>query len=168
MINKGLSKSAQRALNIAQEEAKNMNHNILGTEHVLLGLIKEKEGLAGEILRDRNIDYEDVKGKILNITGKGRSQTNYLNVSPRTKTIFELAGKFARQLNQSLISTEHILLGIIAEGEGVAALILKNEGINPQEVQKEVMKSLNEGSSDEKYPSVQKGRKDKKMKNLEK
>ncbi len=168
MINKGLSKSAQRALNIAQEEAKNMNHNILGTEHVLLGLIKEEEGLAGKILRDRNIDYEDVKEKIINITGKGRSQTNYLNVSPRTKTIFELAGQFARQLNQSLISTEHILLGIMAEGEGVASLILKNKGINPQEVQKVVMKSLNERDNESNYPKPQQDKKGKKMKNIEK
>jgi len=168
MINKGLSKSAQRALNIAQEEAKDMNHNILGTEHVLLGLIKEKEGLAGQILRDKNIDYEDIKEKILSITGKGRSQTNYLNVSPRTKTIFELAGQFARQLNQSLISTEHILLGIMAEGEGVASLILKNEGISPQEVQKIVMKSMNERDNEVSYQKTQQDKKGKKMKNLEK
>lgn len=166
MINKGLSKSAQRALEIAQAEAKGMNHNVLGTEHVLLGLIKEEEGLAGQILRDRNVDYEDVKNKILSITGKGRSQTNYLSVSPRTKTIFELAGQFARQLNQSLISTEHILLGIMAEGEGVAALILKNERVNPQEVQQEIMSSLNEDSDNSDYskPASQ----GKKAKNIEK
>ena len=169
MINKGLSKSAQRALEIAQAEAKGMNHNVLGTEHVLLGLIKEEEGLAGQILRDRNVNYEDVKNKILSITGKGRSQTNYLSVSPRTKTIFELAGQFARQLNQSLISTEHILLGIMAEGEGVAALILKNEGINPKEVQQVIMSSLNEGSDNSDYSkSTPQGKKGKKAKNIEK
>jgi len=168
MINKGLSKSAQRAVNIAQEEAKRMNHNVLGSEHVLLGLIKEEEGLAGQLLRGRKINYESVKEKILSITGKGRSQTNYLNVSPRTKTIFELSGKFARQLNQSLIGTEHILLGIMAEGEGVAALILKNEGINPQEVQQEIMKSLNEGNNEGSYPKGPQGKKDKKVKNIEK
>jgi len=168
MINKGLSKSAQRALELAQNEAKNMNHNVLGTEHILLGIIKENEGLAGEILRSKGMKYEDIKNKVLNITGTGRAQANYLNVSPRTKTIFELAGQFARQLNQSLIGTEHILLGIMAEGEGVASLILKKEGINPKEIQQKIMNSLNEGDSGEVYSKAPQGKKDKKMKNLEK
>ena len=143
---------ARRVLAYAQEEAERLNHSYIGTEHLLLGLLREESGIAGKVLRDLNVQYERVTELVERITGPGRrTPFSQIDLTPRTKRVIELAVDEARRLGQHYIGTEHLLLGLIRQGDGVAIDILRQLGVNPEQIRRETMRALQETpSSDEK------------------
>ncbi len=143
----GLNNSAKNALALAQEEVKRFRQNVLGTEHILLGLMIEEEGIAGKLLRDK-LDVEKVREIIKNSTGMGDSIPEYITISPRSKYIIELARQFAAQLKTPYVGSEHILLGLIEEGEGIGAQIIKS-AVNLKDLKNEVLMSMHGGGGQE-------------------
>ncbi|WP_303864732.1 ATP-dependent Clp protease ATP-binding subunit [Alkalibaculum bacchi] len=138
------TEKAQRVLVLSQEEAKKLNHNYIGSEHLLLGLIQEGEGVAAIALKNLGIKYESVCIEIENLVGKGEREVNeIIGYTPRTKKILELSLMEARALNQSYIGTEHILLGLIREGEGVGAKILLDMNLSFEKIREEIIKLMN-------------------------
>lgn len=137
---------ARKVVFHAQKEAKQLKHNIVGTEHLLLGLIQEGEGVAGRALEELGISLEKVREEVIKIIGVG--DQSYLGrcLYPRAKRVLELAVDEARQLGHNYVGTEHILLGLIREGEGVAAQVLKNMGADMETARKQVMRMLGGGS----------------------
>ncbi len=139
-MSNGFNNAANNVLKYAQEEAVRLKHSVLGTEHILLGLIMEKDGLAGEILR-KKVSLEDVRNLVEKLSGVGENTPNYITVSPRTKNIFERANRYARSIGLSYTGAECILLGLIDEGEGIGAQILANL-TNIKEIYAEVQKAI--------------------------
>ncbi|KGK91043.1 Clp protease ClpX [Desulfosporosinus sp. HMP52] len=133
---------AQKVLALAQEEAKRMGHQVVGTEHVLLGLIKEGEGIAAQALTGMNLDLAKILGQIEQITGVGQAIKGEVGFTPRVKRVLELANEEAHRQEVNYIGTEHLLLGLIMEGEGIAARILANLNVSPERVWKQVAKLL--------------------------
>ncbi|MBS4536849.1 ATP-dependent Clp protease ATP-binding subunit [Clostridium sp. D2Q-11] len=133
---------AQKAIILAQEEAKSLKHNYVGTEHLLLGIVKEGEGIAANVLSKLGADTNKIKSEIEKRVGKGNEETEVLGFTPRTKKVFELSFLEARNLGQNYVGTEHILLGLLKEGEGVAPNLLKSMGIDLSKVRNEVVKML--------------------------
>ena len=114
---------------LAQEEARLLNHSYIGTEHILLGLIHEGEGVAAKALESLNISLEAVREQVEEIIGQGGSSpSGHIPFTPRAKKVLELSLREALQLGHNYIGTEHILLGLIREGEGVAAQVLVKLG----------------------------------------
>ncbi len=141
---------ARRVLAYAQEEAERLNHSYIGTEHLLLGLLREESGIAGKVLRDLNVQYERVTELVERITGPGRrTPFSQIDLTPRTKRVIELAVDEARRLGQHYIGTEHLLLGLIRQGDGVAIDILRQLGVNPDQIRRETMRALQETPSSE-------------------
>lgn len=133
---------AQRVVILAQEEARRLGHNVVGTEHLLLGLIAERDGVAGRVL-SQFVDLKQVRGEVERIIGRGEGlMIGQIGFTPRAKRVLELAFDEARQLGHAYIGTEHILLGLIREGEGVAAQVLNNMGIDLETVRKQVVEVL--------------------------
>ena len=140
------TESARRVLTFAKEEACLLNHPFIGTEHILLGLIDEGEGVGARALAALGISGEAIRGKVEEEVGMaGTSPTSSPPFTPRAKKVLELALREALQLNHSYIGTEHILLGLVREGEGVAAVVLVNLGADPLRVRQEVMKLVPSG-----------------------
>ncbi|AFS79320.1 chaperone protein ClpB [Gottschalkia acidurici 9a] len=135
---------AQRVVYLAQEEAERLNHNYIGTEHILLGLVAEGEGIAANALINIGIDLDDLRAQVIEAVGEGKEIVKVLGFTPRTKKVFELSFEEARTFGQNYIGTEHLLLGLIKEGEGVAAAILRNSGIDLETARKEVISMLNQ------------------------
>ena len=134
---------AQRVIVLSQEEARRLGHNVVGTEHLLLGLIAEGEGVAARALQTLGISIDDVRAEIERVIGRGEvGETGPSGFTPRTKRVLELAFEEARQLGHSYIGTEHILLGLIREGEGVAAQVLINLGADLDKVRRQVVELL--------------------------
>ena len=120
---------ARRVVVLAQEEARLLNHNYIGTEHILLGLIHEGEGVAAKALESLGISLEAVRSQVEEIIGQGGSSpSGHIPFTPRAKKVLELSLREALQLGHNYIGTEHILLGLIREGEGVAAQVLVKLG----------------------------------------
>jgi len=116
---------ARRSVVLAQEEARSFNHNYIGTEHLLLGLIREGEGLAAAVLKEVGLDIEIVRGELDLRVGRGASQPKgHIPFTPRAKKVLELSLREALKLGHNYIGTEHVLLGVVREGEGVAAQIM--------------------------------------------
>jgi ATP-dependent Clp protease ATP-binding subunit ClpC len=138
------SERAQRVIVLAQEEARRLNYNYVGTEHLLLGLIREGSGIAAKALQNLGIDLDQVRAEVEKIIGRGNGPVSgEIGYTPRAKkVVMELAIDEARQLGHSYVGTEHILLGLIREGEGVAARVLENMGADLERVRKEVIKLL--------------------------
>ena len=137
---------ARKVVFHAQKEAKQLKHNIVGTEHLLLGLIQEGEGVAGRALEELGISLEKVREEVIKIIGVGdQSYLGEVPFTPRAKRVLELAVDEARQLVHNYVGTEHILLGLIREGEGVAAQVLKNMGADMETARKQVMRMLGGG-----------------------
>lgn len=142
---KRYTEKAKRAIMIAQEEAIRLNHDYIGTEHILIGLIKEEEGVASQVLRQLGANIDKVVEEVERLIGKGEyQQVGEIAFTPRAKKILELASQEASQLKNNYIGTEHILLGLIKEGNGVAVRILADLGINLDNVYSEIMKVLME------------------------
>ena len=134
---------ARRVVVLAQEEAKMLNHNYIGTEHILLGLIHEGEGVAAKALESLGISLDAVREQVQDIIGQGQQQpTGHIPFTPRAKKVLELSLREALQLGHSYIGTEHILLGLIREGEGVAAQVLVKLGADLNKVRQQVIQLL--------------------------
>src|SRR5437870_141860 len=134
---------ARRVVVLAQEEARMLNHNYIGTEHLLLGLIHEGEGVAAKALESMNISLEGVRQQVEEIIGQGQAApTGHIPFTPRAKKVLELSLREALQLGHNYIGTEHILLGLIREGEGVAAQVLQKLGADLNRVRQQVIQLL--------------------------
>jgi ATP-dependent Clp protease ATP-binding subunit ClpC len=134
---------ARRVVVLAQEEARMLNHNYIGTEHILLGLIHEGEGVAAKALDSLNINLDAVRQQVEEIIGQGQAApTGHIPFTPRAKKVLELSLREALQLGHNYIGTEHILLGLIREGEGVAAQVLQKLGADLNRVRQTVIQLL--------------------------
>jgi len=134
---------ARRVIVLSQDNAKELSHNYIGTEHILLGLVDEGEGVAHVALASLGITAEAVKEQVHDIIGQGQSQpTSRIPFTPRAKQALELAHREAVQLGHNYIGTEHILLGLIREGEGVASQILVKLGADLNRVRQQVIQLL--------------------------
>ncbi len=141
---------ARRVVVLAQEEARLLNHNYIGTEHILLGLIHEGEGVAARGLESLGIDLESVRSKVIEIIGQGsQAPSGHIPFTPRAKKVLELSLREALQLGHNYIGTEHILLGLIREGEGVAAQVLQKLGAELHKVRQTVIQLLSGSSGEE-------------------
>jgi ATP-dependent Clp protease ATP-binding subunit ClpC len=137
---------ARRVLTLAQEEARQLNHSFIGTEHILLGLIHEGDGVGAQALRSLGISSQVVRDKVQEIVGTaGTVADGSPPFTPRAKKVLELALREALQLNHSYIGTEHILLGLVREGEGVAATVLVSLGADLPRVRQEVNSLMSGG-----------------------
>jgi ATP-dependent Clp protease ATP-binding subunit ClpC len=135
---------ARRVVVLAQEEARMLNHNYIGTEHILLGLIHEGEGVAAKALESLGISLEAVRSQVEEIIGQGQqAPSGHIPFTPRAKKVLELSLREALQLGHNYIGTEHILLGLIREGEGVAAQVLVKLGADLNKVRQQVIQLLN-------------------------
>ena len=134
---------ARRVVVLAQEEARMLNHNYIGTEHILLGLIHEGEGVAAKSLESLGISLEGVRSQVEEIIGQGQqAPSGHIPFTPRAKKVLELSLREALQLGHNYIGTEHILLGLIREGEGVAAQVLVKLGAELTRVRQQVIQLL--------------------------
>jgi ATP-dependent Clp protease ATP-binding subunit ClpC len=134
---------AKRVMVLAQEEARMLNHNYIGTEHILLGLIHEGDGVAAKALETLNISLEAARRQVEEIIGQGQAApTGHIRFTPRAKKVVELSLRESLQLHHDYIGTEHILLGLIREGEGVAAQILNKLGARLDRVRDTVLQEL--------------------------
>lgn len=137
-----LTERAQRVLAHAQEEAIRLQHNNIGTEHLLLGLVKEPEGIAAKVLAEFDITEEKIINEVEQLIGHGTGLGGTIQYTPRAKKVIELSLDEARRLNHSFVGTEHILLGLIRENEGVAARVLANLDLNITKARAQVVKLL--------------------------
>ncbi len=135
---------AKQVIKLAKKEAQRLNHNYLGTEHVLLGLLKLGQGIAVNVLRNMNLDYEAVRTEVEKIVGFGPEIQVYGDpaLTGKVKKVFEFANEEASSLNHNYVGTEHLLLALLRQTDGVAAQVLENLNINLKEVRKEVLKEL--------------------------
>jgi ATP-dependent Clp protease ATP-binding subunit ClpC len=139
---------ARRVLTAAQEEAQHLNHNYIGTEHILLGLIREEEGVAAKVLVGMGVTLSKVRSAVEYIIGRGeKATTGEIGLTPRAKRVIELAIDEARRLGHNYIGTEHLLLGLLHEGEGVAAGVLESFGITLEQARAEVVRSLSQSAA---------------------
>nr|MBA3952639.1 AAA family ATPase [Rubrobacter sp.] len=137
---------ARKVVVLAQDEARHFNHNYIGTEHLLLGLLREDEGVAAQALSSLNVTLDVVREQVESIVGYGEEGTGaQAPFTPRSKKVLELALREALQLGHNYIGTEHILLGLVRESEGVAARVLSNLDVDPDKVRREVVRRLGGG-----------------------
>ena len=142
------SERARRVLSLAQEEAQRFNHNYIGTEHVLLGLARETEGVAARVLVNLGVELSKIRSAVEFIIGRGeRPATGEIGLTPRAKRVIELAVDEARRLNHHYIGTEHLLIGLMREGEGVAAGVLESLGVTLDKVRAETSRILSQTAS---------------------
>jgi ATP-dependent Clp protease ATP-binding subunit ClpC len=132
---------ARRVVVLAQQEARMLNHNYIGTEHILLGLIREGDGVAAKALMTMGISLDAVRQAVEDIIGRGTQAPSegHIPFTPRSKKVLELSLREARQLGASYIGTEHILLGLIHEGDGVAAQVLVSSGVDLNRARQQVI-----------------------------
>jgi ATP-dependent Clp protease ATP-binding subunit ClpC len=151
---------ARRVVVLAQEEARLLNHNYIGTEHILLGLIHEGEGVAARALESLGISLESVRSQVVEIIGQGaQAPSGHIPFTPRAKKVLELSLREALQLGHNYIGTEHILLGLIREGEGVAAQVLQKLGAELHKVRQTVIQLLSGAQGEEQAePATASGR----------
>ena len=134
---------ARKVLTLAQDEAQRFNHNYIGTEHLLLGLVREGEGVAARVLENMNVELSKVRTAVEFIIGRGdRPVVGEVGLTPRAKRVIELAIDEARRLGHNYIGTEHLLLGLVREGEGIAAGVLESLGVNLDKVRHQVIHVL--------------------------
>ncbi|MED4831330.1 ATP-dependent protease ATP-binding subunit ClpC [Geobacillus stearothermophilus] len=138
---------AQKVLALAQEEAIRLGHNNIGTEHILLGLIREGEGIAAKALMALGLDPDKIQKEVESLIGRGNEVSHTLHYTPRAKKVIELSMDEARKLGHSYVGTEHILLGLIREGEGVAARVLNNLGVSLNKARQQVLQLLGSNES---------------------
>ena len=134
---------ARQVVVLAQEEARTLKHNYIGTEHILLGLLREEEGLAARVLEGLEITVEEVRAQVIRIVGSGEEVTSgQIPFTPRAKKVLELALREALSLGHNYIGTEHILLGLVRENEGVAARILADFDADSEKIRNEIIRML--------------------------
>lgn len=136
---------ARSVLTLANEEAIRLQHNYVGTEHLLLGLVRESEGIAGKILSEMRVELEAVRRQVVFITGIGKQPvTGMIGLTPRSKKVIELGVDEAKRLGHHYIGTEHLLLGLLREREGMAIGVLESLGIDLQEMRTRVLQMIND------------------------
>src|SRR5512139_2168500 len=136
---------ARRVLTLAQEEAHRFNHNYIGTEHILLGLVREGDGVAAKVLANLGVELNKVRSAVEFIIGRGdRAVMGEIGLTPRAKKVIELAVDEARRLNHHYIGTEHLLLGLVREGEGIAAGVLESLGVSLEKVRAQTIHVLSQ------------------------
>jgi ATP-dependent Clp protease ATP-binding subunit ClpC len=152
---------AQQVLALARKEADRFNHNFVGTEHLLLGLIKLGQGVAVSVLQKMGLDLETVRLEVEKQVGTGPDQKMIGNVpyTPRVKKVLQLAAKEAKALTHTYVGTEHILLGLLREGDGVAARVLKNLDVDIEQARQEILKELDPQLAAEESPPPESGEK---------
>src|SRR3990170_4307104 len=138
---------ARRVLTLAQEEAQRFGHNYISTEHLLLGLVREGDGVAAKVLNNLGVELSKVRSAVEFIVGRGdKSVTGEIGLTPRAKKVIELAVEEARRMNHSYIGTEHLLLGLVREGEGIAFGVLESLGVSLQRAQAETARILSQST----------------------
>jgi len=147
---------ARRVLSLAHQEAERMRQNYIGTEHLLLGLIREDGGVAGRVLRELGLESERVQEIVERLTGTGSSPGGKLDLSPGTQQVLEFAVDEARRLGHHYIGTEHLLLGLVRYGEGVANDVLRKLGVTPEQIRRQTRRVLQESSSSRRSSSERK------------
>jgi ATP-dependent Clp protease ATP-binding subunit ClpC len=139
---------ARKVLSLAQEEAQRFNHNYIGTEHLLLGLVREGDGVAAKVLSNLGVELNKVRSAVEFIIGRGdRIVLGEIGLTPRAKKVIELAVDEARRLNHHYIGTEHLLLGLVREGEGIAAGVLESLGVNLEKVRTQTIQVLSQSNN---------------------
>jgi ATP-dependent Clp protease ATP-binding subunit ClpC len=136
---------ARKVLRLAQEEAQRFQHDYIGTEHLLLGLVREGEEVAAKVLSNLGVELTKVRSSIEFIVGRGdRIVLGEIGLTPRAKKVIEFAVDEARRLNHQYIGTEHLLLGLVREGEGIAVGALESLGVNLEKVRTQTIRVLNQ------------------------
>ncbi len=138
---------ARRVLSLAHQEAERMRHNYIGTEHLLLGLIREEGGVAGRVLRELGLEPERVQEIVERLTGTGQYRGGKLDLSPGTQQVLEYAVDEARRMGHHYIGTEHLLLGLVRYGEGVAMDVLRKLGVTPEQIRRQTRRVLQESTA---------------------
>jgi len=138
---------ARRVLSLAHQEAERMRHNHIGTEHLLLGLIREEGGVAGRVLRELGLEADRVQEIVEQLTGVGQYRGGKLDLSPGTQQVLEFAVEEARRLGHHYIGTEHILLGLVRHGEGIAMDVLRKLGVSSEQIRRQTRRVLQESSA---------------------
>src|SRR5204863_2564587 len=139
---------AKRVLALAQDEAIRFNHNYIGTEHLLLGLVREGEGVAAKVLANLGVELNKVRSAVEFVLRRGdRAVTGAIGLTPRAKKVIELSVDEARRLGHHYIGTEHLLLGLVREGEGIAAGVLESLGVSLDKVRSQVIYVLNQSQA---------------------
>src|SRR3954451_24825156 len=147
---------ARKVLSLAQEEAQRFQHNYIGTEHLLLGLVREGEGVAAKVLNNLGVELIRVRSAVEFIIGRGdRIVLGEIGLTPRAKKVIELAVDEARRFNHHYIGTEHLLLGLVREGEGIAAGILESLGANLEKARIQTLLVLSQRSRATESPTAQ-------------
>jgi ATP-dependent Clp protease ATP-binding subunit ClpC len=136
---------ARKVLSLAQEEAPRFQHNYIGTEHLLLGLVREGEGIAAKVLSNLGVELKEVRSAVEFMIGRGdRVVLGEIPLTPGAKKVIELAVDEARRLNHHYVGTEHLLLGLVREGEGIAVRALESLGVNLERVRTQTIRVLNQ------------------------
>ena len=148
---------ARRVLSLAHQEAERMRHNYIGTEHLLLGLIREEGGVAGRVLRELGLETDRVQEIIERLAGPGQSQGGKLDLSPGTQQVLEYAVEEARRMGHNYIGTEHLLLGLVRYGEGIAMDALRKLGVTSEQIRRQTRRVLQESSAARKTGSPPEG-----------
>jgi len=139
----GFTERAREVMTLATEEAQRFNHNYIGTEHLLLGLIRQEEGVAAKVLNNLGVELTKVRSAVEFIIGRGdRKVIGEIGLTPRAKKVIALAGDESRRLGHHYVGTEHLLLGLVREGEGIAAGVLESLGAPLETVRAETLKVL--------------------------
>ena len=133
-----LTQRARRVLSLAHQEAEQMRHNYIGTEHLLLGLIGEEGGVAGRVLRELGLEASRVQEIVLRLTGTGQYRGGKIDLSPGTQQVLEFAFEEAKRMGHHYIGTEHILLGLVRYGEGIALNVLQKLGVTPDQIRRHI------------------------------
>ena len=134
---------ARQVVVLAQEEARTLKHNYIGTEHILLGLLREEEGLAARVLESLDITVERVRAQVVRIVGSGEEVTSgQIPFTPRAKKVLELALREAIALKQKTITDGHIALGLLREGQGLAAKVLADEGVDLAGLRRDITEAI--------------------------
>ena len=141
---------ARKVMALANQEAQRFNHEYIGTEHILLGLVKEGNGVGANVLRNLDVDVKKLRLEIEKLVKSGPDMVTMgkLPQTPRAKKVIEFAIEEARSLNHNYVGTEHILLGLLRETEGIAAQVLMNLGLKLEDVRQEVLNLLGAGVED--------------------
>ena len=138
---------ARRVLSLAHQEAERMRHNYIGTEHLLLGLIREEGGVAGRVLRELGLEADRVQEIVERLTGPGQYRGGKLDLSPGTQQVLEFAVEEARRMGHHYIGTEHLLLGLVRHGEGIAMDVLRKLGVTAEQIRRQTRRVLQESSA---------------------
>src|SRR5512147_435777 len=145
---------ARRVLSLAHQEAERMRHNYIGTEHLLLGLIREEGGVAGRVLRELGVEAERVQELVERLTGTGSYRGGKLDLAPGTQQVLEYAVDEARRMGHHYIGTEHLLLGLVRHGEGVAMDVLRKLGVTAEQIRRQTRRVLQESSASQRTGST--------------